>query len=222
MEINDKLAQLENEVKVLKNEVQAVLLDLRENCLATENPFNVAQSPATTQQIIIERQPAANEPADKEPRNPAKYVETQQKEQEFTGVTDDNEVEPEIAHEEVKRAQPPELSSHHSAQPKSKCVSQKIDSVIISGLAHWADESTKRLGRERAQVVLDIAEMMGYLPTDLKQVMIKLVNIQGENSDNITARDYLDSLMKITTLLGKNNEAEALMVSILSEEHDHR
>jgi len=38
METNEKLAQLENEIKVLKNEVQAVLLDLRDKYLEAENP----------------------------------------------------------------------------------------------------------------------------------------------------------------------------------------
>jgi hypothetical protein len=60
-------SQLENEVKVLKNEVQAVLLDLGERYLDIENPFSAPQSPATSQQIIIDRQSTANEPTDKEP-----------------------------------------------------------------------------------------------------------------------------------------------------------
>ena len=40
MELNDKVTQLEDEIKILKNEVQAVLLDLRESFLNNVNPFN--------------------------------------------------------------------------------------------------------------------------------------------------------------------------------------
>ena len=40
MEIDDRVNQLEDEIKVLKNEVQAVLLDIRESYLNRENPFN--------------------------------------------------------------------------------------------------------------------------------------------------------------------------------------
>lgn len=45
MELNDKVTQLEDEIKILKNEIQAVLLDLREGYLNNKNPFNAA--PAT-------------------------------------------------------------------------------------------------------------------------------------------------------------------------------
>ena len=44
METSDKITQLENEIKVLKNEVQAVLLDIRENVLNAENPFTAQRS----------------------------------------------------------------------------------------------------------------------------------------------------------------------------------
>ena len=57
MELNDKVTQLEDEIKILKNEVQAVLLDLRESYLNHENPFNPSVSPIVSQPIII-NQPA--------------------------------------------------------------------------------------------------------------------------------------------------------------------
>jgi hypothetical protein len=40
MELNERVDKLEDEVKIVKNEVQAVLLDIRENYLNRENPFN--------------------------------------------------------------------------------------------------------------------------------------------------------------------------------------
>lgn len=40
MELNDKVTQLEDEIKILKNEVQSVLLDLRDSFLNNVNPFN--------------------------------------------------------------------------------------------------------------------------------------------------------------------------------------
>ncbi len=39
MDANTRITQLEDEFKVLKNEVLAVLLDIKENVLNTENPF---------------------------------------------------------------------------------------------------------------------------------------------------------------------------------------
>ena len=53
MELNDKVTQLEDEIKILKNEIQAVLLDLRESYLSNKNPFNVNEAPVMSQPLII-------------------------------------------------------------------------------------------------------------------------------------------------------------------------
>lgn len=71
MELNDKVTQLEDEIKILKNEIQAVLLDLRESYLNNKNPFNVNESTACMQSVAgpiqavgavpeIEKEPVVN------------------------------------------------------------------------------------------------------------------------------------------------------------------
>lgn len=67
MELNDKVTQLEDEIKILKNEVQAVLLDLRESYLNNENPFNTAMQPMANQPIIINQPAPAPVPVPSEP-----------------------------------------------------------------------------------------------------------------------------------------------------------
>lgn len=68
MELNDKVTQLEDEIKILKNEVQAVLLDLRESFLNNINPFNpdalysqeASQSLTGVSNTQPQREPIAN------------------------------------------------------------------------------------------------------------------------------------------------------------------
>jgi len=70
MEIEDKVNQLEDEIKVLKNEVQAVLLDIRESYLNRENPFNpeVSAIPIAPAMVAITSQQLKQPPMDtKEP-----------------------------------------------------------------------------------------------------------------------------------------------------------
>jgi hypothetical protein len=62
VETSDKITQLENEIKVLKNEVQAVLLDIRENVLNAENPFSTPKPAVTSHQTIIDHQSQMNTP----------------------------------------------------------------------------------------------------------------------------------------------------------------
>ena len=46
MELNQKIRELEAELKLLKNEVKEVLLDIRETVLNHENPFTSVGPPA--------------------------------------------------------------------------------------------------------------------------------------------------------------------------------
>ena len=50
MEISETVKRLDDEVKVIKNEIQAVLLDIREVYLNRENPFN----PEVTTPVITQ------------------------------------------------------------------------------------------------------------------------------------------------------------------------
>jgi len=52
MEMDERVNRIENEIKVLKNEVQAVLLDIRESYLNRENPFNPEVSAIPIQPAI--------------------------------------------------------------------------------------------------------------------------------------------------------------------------
>jgi hypothetical protein len=56
MELNDKVTQLEDEIKILKNEVQAVLFDLREVYLNNTNPFN-SENNVSVQPVIVPSPP---------------------------------------------------------------------------------------------------------------------------------------------------------------------
>ena len=53
MELDDKVTQLEDEIKILKNEIQAVLLDLRESYLNLENPVSRELPPFAEQHIMV-------------------------------------------------------------------------------------------------------------------------------------------------------------------------
>lgn len=101
MELNDRLTQLEDEIKIMKNEVQAVLLDLRESYLNTENPFAPGVSPVTAQPIII-NQPA---PAVQEEKKDDVMPEEESPESQIAevGVLDD---EPELSDGSVLDSEP--------------------------------------------------------------------------------------------------------------------
>jgi hypothetical protein len=262
MELNDRVTQLEDEIKILKNEVQAVLLDLRESYLNQENPFNPAASlaPIASQPIIISQPPPATEeepddgatgedqesqqPETDEPAGELELIdlpelpgepETTEKLELTDEPEPDNELEPvskqaptateEIADEEVKRAWRPlaEIGSNFKPGVTTCCPDGKIELSAIDGLTEWLTEAVKRFGRERTEAILGIAEMMGHLIPELKNIMIKFINpIPGEYSGKVTTQDYLASLITLGNLLGNDNKSEIAMLYMLCQENDDR
>jgi hypothetical protein len=220
MELTDKVSQLENEIKVLKNEVQAVLLDLRESCLNFENPFNTQVSSAVAgQPISVNLQSPENQPEPKDTRNKAgKRVELVE---EVKPAAD--EPEPVTAREEVTGAEGLKIDTSFKSAGPINSRSAKVDITTIAALTAWVSESTRQLGRERTEAVLDMSEVLGYLSRDLKAILQKLIYLAPEGHyEDVPTREYLNSLLKIASLLGADNKSEAALLSILSEEEHHR
>lgn len=226
MDIKDKVAQLEDEIKVLKNEVQAVLLDIRESYLNRENPFNPDATVPIIHQVT-EEQPST----EVEPENSLE----QSYESELGG--DDSELnkdEPElednqelaaseeIAHKEVKRVwrSEEEPLAQSKARRNKNASGEKIDLTTIAGLTQWVGDSVKKLGRERTEAILDISEMVGHVPPDLKKILVGFINRAPDESDgNPTTRDYIATLIQLESLLGMNSKSDELaLLSILSQE----
>jgi hypothetical protein len=221
MELTEKVSQLENEIKVLKNEVQAVLLDLRESCLNFENPFNTQGPSAGGQPIAVNLQSPTKEPEPKDaPTKAKKEIELVE---ETKPAVDEPEPEPVTAREEVTRAEGLKMDTGFQPVAPLNSRSAKVDITTIAALTGWVSESTKQLGRERTEAVLDMAEVMGYLSRDLKAILLKLIYLAPEGHyEDVPTREYLNSLLKIASLLGADNKSEAALLSILSEEGHHR
>lgn len=247
----ERIAHLERETKILKNEVQAVLVDLRTKFMEDKNPFGASSDPASSQQVIVLQAPAAQSPAageagpGAEAHGGAEVKEEQDKTEEPAGISEEvedkteepavasdelkNKAEeesvgekyPGAAREEVAKAQIPEDFPINARTRREHTVGREINLISVSGLVNWAEESVKKLGHQRTEAILDVAELMGLLSPQLKQIMIKLINVDSEDgSESVSARGFLDSLVRITTLLGKDNQTEAALLSILSQEED--
>lgn len=236
MELKDRVTKLEDEFKILKSEVQAVLLDLRESYLNRENPFNSQAPPIATQPIII-TQPSNQQPSiakgkeEPDPTTPRINQENgQQKLKElFSEPAPVYTQEPigntETAREQVKRAERPDIEPELDRKlvETTRNPDGKVDLATINRMTQWVVEATGRLGRQRIESVLDISEMIGHVTPDLKSILLKLLSsIPDEYSGEVTTRDYLVSLIELDTLLGNDNKSEAALLAILCQENDHR
>jgi hypothetical protein len=108
MDLGNRITQIEDEIKVLKNEVLAVLLDVKENLLTRESPFNpqaqkfdgpsitINQAPA---QLVESPKPAA--PVELKPQVQQQFAEPKNTVKSPSEDTNDNDTE-ESEEEEVE------------------------------------------------------------------------------------------------------------------------
>ena len=94
----------------------------------------------------------------------------------------------------------------------------KYDLMVVAGLTQWIDLSTARLGKERAEALVEMSYTMGRLPENLKDVLIKMVRItkNESNGHNVTASDYLAILAQLENLLGKSEIQDNALLSLIS------
>ena len=232
MDIKDKVTQLEDEIKVLKNEVQAVLLDIRESYLNRENPFNPNASVPVIHQVTATVTGQEEEPStDMQPENGLEQSYESKLEGDDSEFNND-EPEPEdnreltaseeIAHKEVKgvwRSEKEPLAQSKAKRNKNAS-GEKIDLTTIAALTQWVGDSVKKLGRERTEAILDISEMVGHVPPELKKILVRFINrTPDETEGNPTTRDYITTLIQLESLLGMNSKSDELaLLSILSQE----
>ncbi len=192
MELTDRVTKLEDEVKIVKNEVQAVLLDIRESYLNRENPFNpdaagagITSFNATISGINSPSSEASKPPANHLPPEPEEEPEPLPKLPDLEPIEEVKEVaaaEEESAAEEVNEAmrseEEPEVSEMREASDKKNGQARKngkMNMTTIAGLTKWVSGAVGTLGRERTETVLDFAEMAGHLPPDMKTTLVKFV-----------------------------------------------
>lgn len=235
METSEKITQLENEIKVLKNEIQAILLDIRENVLASENPFSPRPA-VTNQPVNVERPASEVKPENKPAAPPAPPAQPEKKvpplpehKADEAPVKEPRDIAPlktegnghkknvepvveDLKPVEVMDNDPPRFEASDNS------VRKQPDLVAYAGLASWVEESTRRLGRDRTQAILDISEAAGCLPPEVKGILRKLTTVKpGEDALKPTAKDYLESLVKIAALSASDKDNNAALLLILSQ-----
>lgn len=211
MELNNRVEQLENEMKIVKSEIQTALLDLRETCLAGENPFE-SVSPVNIQSTPVE-------PPEETPEEDVTKEESS--DEGHTGEPGTNEKSESAvvqAVEEVKKARRSELR----IEPQTRRNGEESALGMVTALIHWVTESTKELGQEGTKTIVEISELMGNLSPDIKSILFKLISLSPSNqSGEVTTRGCLSSLLKLTEMMGKCSKAEATLVSMILEQRQN-
>jgi hypothetical protein len=95
----------------------------------------------------------------------------------------------------------------------------RINLITIAGLSRWVDESVEKIGKERTEVMVEACHMVGHMPAELKDLVIRLVRLSQMDEPKkgkINTRDYLGVIAQLDNLLGYNSESESALLSILT------
>lgn len=222
MDVDQRMKMLEDELKVLKSEIKAVLFDIREQYLTWENPIN--QGPWLDQSGIQTMPPKREEPPSEpnkledreEPRLLAEALSGEKgqrgdsEESQLTGPVfksndEENELLPGTYTSEVKR--------QHNGKQRSE-----IDLATIAGLTRWVDQTTQRIGKKRTEALVEGLHVIEHLPPGIKDFLLKFIHLSQarEPQQQITTKDYLTVLTQLEGLLGQGSASEMALISILS------
>jgi hypothetical protein len=280
MNTEQRLKVLEEEFKILKNEVKTILLDLREQYLNIQNPFNYNMNAAANMALGTNPEDFKDQDEGKEPEKPKgeKKPEPENKKQPepvkepeprditmeeppgFAGGSSLNSMDdggglpgfgladPDLAgspgfggfDEMPGPGQNPSMNEDgdDDEDPIPKVTNDnkksarggkgkafdfiaengRFDLVVIAGLSQWIDQASAKLGKERAEALVEMACTMGRIPENLKDVLIKMARLSRyeSNGQTATATDYLALLAQLENLLGESEIQDKALLSILS------
>ena len=209
MELNAKIASLEDDVKLLKGEVKLILSEIRTAILGQDNPFADPGQALRADPGALESRPpirvvrvaseddeaeTSEQPSPKAPEaiwddeaetlvpEPATAVEEPQPEEPAPAP-----VRP-VA---TRRApvQPPEpvpIARVEPAPAPAPGSTPRWSLITVAGLAVWAEEAVKQIGSERLRILLDLCEFTGYLSGPAKEALLKVTSLGLQAEERTT------------------------------------
>jgi hypothetical protein len=244
MEISETVKRLDDEVKVIKNEIQAVLLDIREVYLNRENPFNPEvttpvitqttadplvgvgpEEPQKDKELAPETEEGISLPGTSENKQPSlKITKSEEKsEPEEESMDTQEETAQEGVNEDEWDPETVPVSSDISSNGHNghNGSNGKVDLSMIAEMSQWVNEAVRTLGYDKTESILEVAEIVGHMKPELKAILIKFakrVPVQ-EITLSPSTRDFINLLVKLEGLLGMNSKSDEIgLLSIFCQE----
>jgi len=184
VELEDRVTTLEHELKILKNEIQQTLLDLREALLTSAYPE------------------LSGEDADEEQDRFGRYAETLPTQNveavSRLGAIPSTEEE-ERTNGKVHRDTPGDGQGAPSDGKERRQPS-------LTALMAWAGQSVQRIGKDRTQQALEAWTRSGHLSEETKDLLVQLIAMSEdeEPSEKVRMQDILQVLMALGELFGED------------------
>lgn len=165
--IESKVASLEEEVTEIKGSIKTLLMDIRETMGVLENPFQNIQGIANISSAIVSPKPV-DEP--KENMAPKK--------EEIEDEPEDSDLEmekvPKNFFEDLKKAA--------KKQPK-RADSKLIDPISFYKTIVWSKDMVGKYDQEAIKELIEVFSLLGYIPSEIKEIIVRVIEILGKNNN---------------------------------------
>lgn len=227
MSRDEAIAALEEEVRLLKNEVKPQLLDIRRRYLDYRLPFRLDKPGEVLGQVQVT--PGAWSPR----RGPLSEDSGEDVE---TAESAERGPMSEDSGEEVEMAESAQAANEQAgvrreatagrAQPPPAPVNGGAGSpggsglIAIAATAQWVEEAVTLVGKQRLEALVEVCHMFGHLEPGEKDMVLRLIRCCSCEADGgqATARDYLAMLVRLQKVLGNSTANEDALMAILADD----
>ena len=124
---------------------------------------------------------------------------------------------------DTKAAAPQKSRSRQAAETAAPEIMEKVqemDLVTLAGLAQWAERALNRVGIEHVKALLEVSEMTGRIPKDLKDALILLLPLLDDRDagHRITAKEIVSLMAQLGGFLGSATMSDLRLLPFLLQD----
>lgn len=203
--IESKVASLEDEVAEIKGSVKMLLLDIRETMSVLENPFQNIQAISnmtSPENLQVPPAPLDTQPVEEIPD----VAEVEPVPQDISGYTDFN------IENNTRRNNA--YAQEANVLPDFKLV----DPLSFHKTIVWGREMVEKYDPETMQELVEIFSLLGYIPDNIKEIVLKITNILYE-SNNL--EDSVMDLYRLYHILNpEDSSLDSKVLDLVLNEND--
>lgn len=185
MELEQRVKTLEQEIKILKGQIQRTLLDVQEQLLIHYHPSLRIAENAPAEGVPVARTLVDAESDTPKSKIPAPIISQVQK----------------VTLDDIRKGQ-----TNGSGIPKSQLLLQPAaapgpEADGFSRLAEWVDGNVSKLGVARTKKLVEIRLHSGGLKPEVAETLLQIVALYDEAGDTAAAHETAHALQELNQLL---------------------
>jgi len=220
MELEDRVKTLEDELKILKNQIQSTLLDIEEQVLIHYYPTLRAEDTSPAEDVMGSLESILSEDGDEAPEETSTLPRVEEGPLKVRGALKETPTsvggQPPPRSEEEK-----ESSISRGGQPPVRS-EEETNWDTWTELVEWVSHSVEKIGGERTGKLIERYAREGSLPLDVKNILLGLISLSddGNPPEAVGKAETLGILLALNKALGLSRKSDVAMALSLIEEEN--